>query len=71
MTALPPGPFGLILADPPWCMTSLRVHQLLTWLPLFADHRASRVLRVAGIGETRVLGNLTERERGVLADLLR
>jgi hypothetical protein len=62
-----------ILADPPAYLGTLAVFDLLTWIYGVRTFQAHRIVRGSGLrfSESRTVGELTERERGVLARYLR
>lgn len=59
-----------VLLDPPDLCASLPVADLLAAIPRYGDKTACRVLRSYRISEIKRLGDLTERQRLVLADAL-
>jgi len=60
-----------ILADPPPCMRTARVRDLLLVLPKIGSVRAARILAHCGIAHSKTLGGLTERQRGELINFFR
>jgi hypothetical protein len=60
-----------ILADPPPCVRTARVRDLLLVLPKIGSVRAARILAHCGIAHSKTLGGLTERQRGELTNFFR
>jgi len=60
-----------ILADPPSCMRTARVRDLLLVLPKIGSVRAARILAHCGIAHSRTLAGLSERQRGELINFFR
>jgi hypothetical protein len=60
-----------ILADPPPCVRTARVRDLLLVLPKIGSVRAARILALSGIAHSKTLGSLTERQRGELINFFR
>jgi hypothetical protein len=60
-----------ILAEPPPCVRTARVRDLLVALPRIGSVRAGRILGHCGIAHSKTLGGLTDRQRGALISLLR
>ena len=60
-----------ILADPPSCMRTARVRDLLLVLPKIGSVKAARILAHCGIAHSKTLGGLTERQRGELVNVFR
>jgi hypothetical protein len=55
----------------PAYLRTLNVLRFVSWAHQIGPFRARQYLRVAGIGETRELGQLTRRQRALLAHVLR
>jgi len=55
-----------VVLDPDTRLGSMRTTDLLGALPRVGTHRAGRLVRAVGISETRTIGALTPRQRGVL-----
>lgn len=62
---------GDVLLDPPECLLSMRVGDLVCSLPRFGERRAARFLSRVPVSAVRRVGGLTFRERKRLAWLLR
>jgi hypothetical protein len=60
-----------IVADPPACVSTARVRDLLLVLPKIGVVRAGRILAQCGIAPSKTLAGLTERQRGELINLFR
>ena len=60
-----------ILADPPACVRTARVREVLLAVPKIGSVRAGRVLAQCGIAHSKTLGGLTDRQRDELIDLFR
>ena len=60
-----------ILADPPPCVRTARVRDLLLVLPKIGSVKAARILAHCGIAHAKTLGGLTERQRGELINFFR
>jgi hypothetical protein len=60
-----------ILADPPACVRTARVREVLLAVPKIGPVRAGRILAQCGIAHSKTLGGLTDRQRGELIDLFR
>ena len=60
-----------ILVDPPPCMRTARVRDLLLVLPKIGSVKAARILAHCGIAHSKTLGGLTERQRGELSNFFR
>jgi hypothetical protein len=60
-----------ILADPPACVRTARVRDVLLVLPKIGSVRAARILSHCGIAHSKTVGGLTERQRGELIDFFR
>ena len=58
-----------ILADPPACVRTARVREVLLAVPKVGSVRAGRILAQCGIAHSKTLGGLTDRQRGELIDL--
>jgi hypothetical protein len=52
-----------ILAQPPECVQTARVRDVLLALPKIGSVKAGRILADCGIAPTKTLGRLTERQR--------
>jgi len=55
-----------ILADPPPCVRTARLRDLLLVLPKIGSVRAARILAHCGIAHSKTLAGLSERQRGEL-----
>lgn len=60
-----------VLLCPPECVSTMSVLDLLMAQYRWGRHRALKVLAVARISESKQVGSLTERQRRLLAGLLR
>jgi hypothetical protein len=60
-----------ILADPPPCVRTARVRDLLLVLPKIGSVRAARILAQCGIAHSKTLAGLSERQRGELINFFR
>jgi hypothetical protein len=60
-----------ILAAPPACVATAMLLDLLLAVPKIGPVRAGRLLTTARVRDTKVIGTLSERQRGHLIDLLR
>src|SRR5713226_9919730 len=60
-----------ILADPPPCVRTARVRDLLLVLPKVGSVRAARILAQCGIAHSKTLGGLSERQRAELTNFFR
>jgi hypothetical protein len=60
-----------ILADPPPCVRTARVRDLLLVLPKIGSVRAARILAHCGIAHSKTLAGLSERQRGELINFFR
>ncbi len=60
-----------ILADPPPCVRTARVRDLLLVLPKIGSVKATRILAHCGIAHAKTLAGLTERQRGELINFFR
>jgi hypothetical protein len=60
-----------ILADPPPCVRTARVRDLLLVLPKIGSVRAARILAHCGIAHSKTLAGLSERQRGELITFFR
>ncbi len=60
-----------ILADPPACVRTARVRDVLLVVPKIGSVRAGRILAQCGIAHSKTLGGLTDRQRGELMNLFR
>jgi hypothetical protein len=65
------GEVGLvqILAEPPACVRTARVRDLLVVLPKIGSVKAGRILARCGIAPSKTLAGLTDRQRAELAKL--
>ena len=55
-----------ILAQPPECVRTARVRDVLLVLPKIGSVKAGRILADCGIAHSKTLGGLTERQRAEL-----
>ena len=62
---------GQILVDPPLCVRTARVRDVLLVLPRIGSVRAARILAHCGIAHSKTLGGLSERQRGELINFFR
>lgn len=62
---------GDVLADPPACVLSMPVFELVCALPRYGRARACKVLARIPVSATRPVGGMTGRERRRLSWLLR
>jgi hypothetical protein len=60
-----------ILTDPPPCVRTARVRDLLLVLPKIGTVWAARILAHCGIAHSKTLAGLTERQRGELINFFR
>ena len=60
-----------ILADPPACVRTARIRDLLLVVPKIGSVRAGRILAQCRIAHSKTLGGLTDRQRGELISLFR
>ncbi len=60
-----------ILADPPACVRTARMRDVLLAVPKIGSVRAGRILAQCGIAHSKTLGGLTDRQRGELINLFR
>ena len=60
-----------ILADPPACVRTARIRDLLVAVPKIGSVRAGRILAQCRIAHSKTLGGLTDRQRGELINLFR
>ena len=60
-----------ILADPPPCVRTARVRDLLLVLPKIGSVKAARILAHCGIAHSKTLAGLSERQRGELINFFR
>ena len=60
-----------ILADPPPCVRTARVRDLLLVLPKIGSVKAARILAHCGIAHSKTLAGLSERQRGELLNFFR
>ncbi|MGZ4337137.1 MAG: integration host factor, actinobacterial type [Gaiellaceae bacterium] len=65
------GEIGLvqILAQPPACLRTARVRDLLVALPKIGSVKAGRILARCGIAPSKTLAGLTDRQRAELTNL--
>jgi hypothetical protein len=59
-----------LLCHPPEWANTLTVWKLLGWIPRFGGKRVPALLRAVEISELRQIGQLTPRQRKLLADTL-
>lgn len=59
------------LLDPPGCVDSALVEEIIRALPRFGAARARKLMHEAFVGPSRRVGNLTEREQKALVARLR
>lgn len=60
-----------ILREPlPWWLETLPVGKFMCWPCRIRQSAVDSMLRQASLSETRLLGELTDRQRGILADAL-
>lgn len=57
-----------ILAQPPECVRTARVRDVLLALPKIGSVKAGRILADCGIAHSKTLGGLTDRQRAELID---
>ena len=62
---------GQILADPPACVRTARIRDVLLVVPKIGSVRAGRILAQCRIAHSKTLGGLTDRQRGELINLFR
>jgi hypothetical protein len=60
-----------ILADPPACVRTARVRDLLLAMPMIGSVRAARILARCGIAHSKTVAGLTERQRSELIAFFR
>lgn len=60
-----------VLLDPPECVLSMPIFELLMAQHRYGRSRSSGLLRRVRISEGRLIGALTDRERRLLAEALR
>jgi hypothetical protein len=67
------GEIGLmqILADPPACVRTARLREVLLAVPKIGSVRAGRILAHCRIADAKTLAGLTDRQRGELIKLFR
>ena len=58
-----------ILADPPACVRTARIRDVLLVVPKIGSVRAGRILAQCRIAHSKTLGGLTDRQRGELINL--
>ena len=58
-----------ILAEPPACVRTARIRDVLLVLPKIGSVRAGRILAQCRIAHSKTLGGLSDRQRGELIDL--
>ena len=63
--------FESCVIEPPECLHTLTARGLLEFLPKIRDDRARKLLRWAGVGEQRLVGELTPREKGAIIAAVR
>ena len=61
----------LILSDPPACVRTARIRDVLLVVPKIGSVRAGRILAQCRIAHSKTLGGLTDRQRGELINLFR
>jgi hypothetical protein len=59
-----------VLADPPACCGRMSIAELLGAQVLWGPKRCRRLLRDAQVSEIRRVGDLTERQRNLIAGLI-
>jgi len=60
-----------ILADPPACVRTARIRDVLLVVPKIGSVRAGRILAQCRIAHSKTLGGLTDRQRRELINLFR
>jgi hypothetical protein len=60
-----------IVAEPPACVRTARLRDLLLVVPKIGSVRAGRILAHCGIAHSKTLAGLTNRQRSELIDLFR
>jgi hypothetical protein len=60
-----------ILADPPACVRTAPIRDVLLVVPKIGSVRAGRILAQCRIAHSKTLGGLTDRQRGELINLFR
>jgi hypothetical protein len=60
-----------ILADPPACVRTARMRDVLLRVPRVGSARAGRILARGGIAPSKTVGGLTDRQRDGLINLFR
>ena len=60
-----------IFADPPACVRTARIRDVLLVVPKIGSVRAGRILAQCRIAHSKTLGGLTDRQRGELINLFR
>ena len=60
-----------VLAEPPECVATASVFDLLVAVPKIGPVRAGRLLGTARVRQTKTIGGLTDRQRADLIKLLR
>ena len=60
-----------IIADPPACVRTARMRDVLVAMPKIGSVRAGRILAHCRIAHSKTLGGLTDRQRGELINLFR
>lgn len=63
--------FADLLNDPPACVRTARVLQMLLAVPGMGDAKATRVLRAHGISANKTVGGLSLRQRRALMEYFR
>ena len=59
-----------VLADPPAFLARMPIGELIRAQALWGPTRSRKLLRRADVRETRRIGELTERQRGLITELL-
>jgi hypothetical protein len=60
-----------ILAEPPACVRTARLRELLLALPKIGSVKAGRILAQCGIAHSKTLAGLSDRQRAELLNLFR
>ena len=58
-----------ILLDPPECVSTAKVFDMLMAVPKFGRVKAARLLNQCRISQSKTVGGLSERQRGELVEL--
>lgn len=66
-----PSHAAALILDPPGSVTTMRAVDLLRAIPKYGLVKASRILRVCQISDSKTVGGLSERQREALARELR